>query len=270
MKSRAAVIQLNSNGEVARNLGQAEELVSLAAGEGAKLIALPECFAYLGREEGKLDLVEALPEGGPILAQCQSWAKQHGVELLLGGFWERGSRPGHCRNASVLLHADGRVGAIYRKIHLFDVDLPDGTRVMESDTQEPGDDVVVAETTLGKVGLSICYDVRFPELYRRLVDAGSTMLSVPAAFTATTGKAHWYTLLRARAIESQCFVLAAAQVGHHFGRRYSYGHAQIIDPWGEVLAECDGEGPSYAVADLNFERLAEVRRTLPSLKHRRL
>ncbi len=268
--NRVAVIQMNSTGDVDRNLGQADELVSVAASEGAKLIALPECFAYLGREEGKLELVEPLPEGGPILERCQSWARQHRVELVLGGFWERGADPKHCRNASVLLRADGSVGAIYRKIHLFDVDLPDGTRVMESDTQEPGNEIVVAETAVGKVGLSICYDVRFPELYRKLVDAGATILSVPAAFTATTGKAHWHTLLRARAIESQCFLMAAAQVGHHFGKRYSFGHAQIIDPWGEVLAKCDGEGPGYAVANLDFDRLEEVRRTLPALKHRRL
>lgn len=270
MAQRAAVIQMNSTGDVERNLEQAEQLVVQAAEADADVIVLPECFAYLGKEDGKLALVESLPAGGPILARTQNWARDNGVELILGGFWERGEDEAHCRNASVHLRADGSVAAVYRKIHLFDVDLPDGTRVMESDTQKAGDDIVVAQSAIGTIGLSICYDVRFPELYRRLVDEGAKVLSIPAAFTATTGAAHWHTLLRARAIESQCFVLAAAQVGHHFAKRYSYGHAQIIDPWGEVLAECDGETPGFVVAELNFDRLDEVRRTLPSLKHRRL
>jgi predicted amidohydrolase len=188
---------------------------------------------------------------------------------VLGGFWERGDDPKKVRNACVHLRADGEIAAVYRKIHLFDVDLPDGTRLMESETVEPGDTPVVTDAPFGRLGLSVCYDLRFPELYRALVDDGAIALTVPAAFTLTTGKDHWHVLLRARAIESQCYVLAAAQTGHHYGRRRSYGHALICDPWGTVLAEC-GEGEGVAVAKIDPEVVARVRRGLPSLAHRRL
>jgi predicted amidohydrolase len=173
------------------------------------------------------------------------------------------------RNACVHVAEDGSVRAVYRKIHLFDVDLPDGTKLEESATVEAGKDVVVTQTRLGKLGLSVCYDLRFPELYRKHVDQGATLITVPAAFTLTTGKDHWHVLLRARAIEAQCYVIAAAQTGHHFGTRRSYGHALICDPWGVVVAEC-GEGEGYAIASVDPENLTRVRSSLPSLAHRRL
>jgi deaminated glutathione amidase len=265
----AGVIQMTSTADVDANLRAMAELVGEAVGRGARLVVVPECFAYLGPEEGKVDVAEDLSKPGPILTHCRAVAREHGVELVLGGFWERAESSGKVRNACIHLRADGSITSVYRKIHLFDVDLPDGTKVCESATVEPGSDAVTADTVLGRLGLSVCYDLRFPELYRRLVDQGATVLAVPAAFTQTTGKDHWHVLLRARAIEQQCYVLAAAQVGHHYGPRRSYGHALIIDPWGTVVAEC-GDGPGVAVAPLDPNVVDKIRRALPSLAHRRL
>ncbi len=210
-----------------------------------------------------------MPQGGPILETCRGWAQAFGVELLLGGFPERAEDDPRVYNSAVHLDASGALRAVYRKIHLFDVELADGTSAKESARVKPGEQTVVTETAFGKLGLSICYDVRFPELYRKLVDQGAIALAVPAAFTLHTGKDHWHVLLRARAIESQAYVLAAAQFGHHFDKRVSYGHALIADPWGCVLAQC-GEGEGYAVAALDTEVVERVRAQLPSLAHRRL
>lgn len=269
MRTKVAVVQMTSVPNAESNLASAEKLVRAAAADGAKLVMLPECFAFLGPEQEKLALAEVLPLGGPILQRTRSWAKELSVELILGGFWERGSSPGKVYNSCVHVAADGAVRSVYRKIHLFDVDLPDGTQLTESSTVEAGTDTVVTDTAFGKLGLSVCYDVRFPELYRKLVDGGAVALAVPAAFTATTGKDHWHVLLRARAIESQAYVLAAAQTGKHFGSRVSYGHALIVDPWGVVLAEC-GEGEGFASAIVDTDVVDRVRKSLPSLQHRRL
>ena len=268
-RQKIAVVQMSSTADVERNLAVCERLVTEAAEDGAALVVLPECFSLLGPEELKLAVAEALPEGGPILARMQRLAVQSRVELVLGGHWEKGTTAGKVRNACVHLLSDGTVAAVYRKIHLFDVDLADGTRLSESDTVEPGAELVVTDSAVGKLGLSVCYDVRFPELYRGLVDRGATSLTVPAAFTLTTGKDHWHVLLRARAIESQAYVFAAAQTGKHHGNRASYGHALIVDPWGVVLAEC-GEGEGFASAYVDNDYVAKIRRELPSLAHRRL
>lgn len=265
--TKVGVVQMTSTGDVEDNLAKTERFVGQAAEDGAALVLVPECFAYLGPEEGKLAIAEALPEGGPILARMRALARARGVDLVLGGFWERGADPSKVRNACVHLGADGEVRAVYRKIHLFDVDLPDGTKLEESATVEPGKEPVVTDAPFGRLGLSVCYDLRFPELYRRLVDGGAIALAIPAAFTLTTGKDHWHVLLRARAIEAQCYVLAAAQTGHHFGKRQSYGHALIADPWGTVLAE-HGEGEGAVVARLDPDVVARVRKGLPSLAHR--
>jgi predicted amidohydrolase len=258
---------MTSTADVDANLEKAERWVTAAAQDGARLVVLPECFAYLGPEQGKFAIAEALPKGGPILARMSALAARHTIDLVLGGFWETGTSPEKVRNACVHLGSDGRVRAVYRKIHLFDVDLPDGTRLSESTTVEPGSELVVTDTSFGKLGLSVCYDVRFPELYRGLVDAGAVAFAVPAAFTLTTGKDHWHVLLRARAIEAQGYVLAAAQVGNHFGTRVSYGHALICDPWGTVLAEC-GEGEGFATAWIDPAVVTRIRASLPSLRHR--
>jgi predicted amidohydrolase len=268
-KTKVAAVQMTSGDDVERNLATAMRLTEAAIVDGAALIVLPECFALLGPEQQKLAIAEALPEGGPILARFAALARERVVELVLGGFWERASDPKKVRNTCVHLGKDGSVRAVYRKIHLFDVDLPDGTSLRESATVEPGSVPVVTETSFGRLGLSVCYDLRFPELYRALTDRGAIALTIPSAFTLTTGKDHWHVLLRARAIEAQCYVIAAAQTGRHFGQRVSYGHALICDPWGTVLSEC-GEGEGYALASIDPAVVERIRTALPSLKHRRM
>ena len=263
------VLQMTSTAEVDANMSTVHRLVGEAASRGARMVLVPECFAYLGPEKGKVEIAESLDEGGPILEQCRRVARDAGVDVVYGGFWEKSSTPGKVRNACVYMRPDGTIASVYRKIHLFDVDLADGTKLLESETVEAGSDAVVADAPFGTLGLSVCYDLRFPELYRRLVDAGAIALAIPAAFTLTTGKDHWHVLLRARAIEQQCYVLAAAQTGHHYGKRWSYGHALIADPWGTVLAEC-GEGEGVAVAEVDPAYVEKVRAAVPSLAHRRL
>jgi predicted amidohydrolase len=266
----AAVVQMNSTPDVAANLAAVDRLTAEAAAGGAELVALPEAFAFIGPDRDKRKLVEPLPEGGAILAHCQALARKHNCHLILGGFHEQSSDPGKSYNTCVHLQPDGKVVTCYRKIHLFDVDLADGTRLMESDRTLPGDTAKVTPTPFGPLGLSVCYDLRFPELYRRLVDQGATCLTVPSAFTASTGRDHWHVLLRARAIEFQCYLLAPAQWGQHHRSRTSYGHAMIVDPWGRIVAECSAEGDGVGIATLDVDVLAEVRRSLPSLTHRRL
>ncbi|MGB5546218.1 MAG: carbon-nitrogen hydrolase family protein [Polyangiales bacterium] len=265
----AGVVQMTSTADVEANMDTVHRLVQRAAVRGAELVLVPECFSYLGPEKGKIGIAESLDDGGPILERCRDVAQAAGVDVVYGGFWEKSESPGKVRNACIYMRADGSISEVYRKIHLFDVDLPDGTKLLESQTVEPGSDAVVASSPFGTLGLSVCYDLRFPELYRRLVDQGAIALAIPAAFTLTTGKDHWHVLLRARAIEQQCYVLAAAQTGHHYGTRRSYGHALIADPWGTVLAEC-GEGEGVAVAAIEPEYVERVRKAVPSLEHRRI
>jgi len=267
---RVAAIQMTSTEDVGANLDAVRRLVRRAAEAGARLIGLPENFAYLGSDgDHRLALSESLDARGPILSAMADLARSTGAHLLLGGFPEKSTEPGRIHNTSVLLDPGGDVVARYRKIHLFDVDLPGGARFRESDAVAPGSEPVVAELPFATVGLTVCYDLRFPELYRQLAARGARILAVPAAFTAETGKDHWHVLLRARAIENQAFVLAPAQFGWHGGKRASYGHALIIDPWGVVLAE-SGNHEGVAVAELDFDYQDKVRRTLPCLQHRRL
>ena len=263
----AAVVQMTSTTDVEHNLAAAEALVSEAAGRGASLVALPENFAFL-RCEG-----EPVPEpqrlDGPWVARMAGLARRTGVTLVLGSIPE--AVPGETRvhNTCLVLGPDGSLLARYRKIHLFDIDLPGMEHLKESRSVLPGSELVVAKTPAGPLGLSICYDVRFPELYRRLAFAGARTLLVPAAFTEVTGKAHWELLLRARAVENLAYVLAPAQVGVHGPGRASHGHALIVDPWGSLLAQVpDGEG--IALAELDYDRQDLLRRRLPALKHARL
>ena len=277
----AAVVQLTSTAEVAHNLDRAVALITRAHARGAQLIVLPENFALLSADEKdkfqhaqSLDGQGHVPGAAPILDRMRELAARLSVQLILGGLPERGTGPavGHVYNSCVQILPDGQVGAVYRKIHLFDVHFPSaGTSLCESATVAAGDvdQAVVAATPFGGVGLSVCYDVRFPELYRRLVARGARLLVVPAAFTLHTGKDHWHVLLRARAIENQCFVLAPAQQGRHSQSRQTYGHSLIVDPWGTVLADCpDGEG--VAVAELDLQAQQRIRRELPALEHRRI
>jgi deaminated glutathione amidase len=265
----AAVLQMTSTSDEAANWRAARELVERAAARGARFVATPENTNYLGPHEEKVRRAE--PLGGPTCERFAELARRLGIHLLLGSFNESSGEAGRCRNTSVLFAPDGAVLAVYRKIHLFDVDVSDELRFFESATVVPGAETVVVETPLGRLGLSICYDLRFPELYRRLAAAGAELLLVPSAFTLTTGKDHWETLLRARAIENQCWVLAPAQHGRHDdqGLKESWGHAMIVDPWGQVVA-CASDGPGMALAEIDLERLARIRRAMPVASHRRL
>lgn len=267
-----AAAQMTSRDDVSANLARAGALVERAVSRGARFVVLPENVAFMGPEAAKLAVAERFDPGaapdGPIGRFARDLSRTTGATVVWGGVPERvdGQR---VYNASVCVDASGEITARYRKIHLFDVALADGTVLTESSSVAPGADPVAVDTPAGRVGMTICYDVRFPELYRRLVDLGATVLTVPAAFTVTTGRDHWHVLLRARAIESQCHLLAAAQWGAHGGGRTTYGHALVVDPWGTVLAEC-GDGEGLAIAELRPERTASIRATLPSLAHRRL
>jgi predicted amidohydrolase len=265
----AAAVQMTSTSDAEANWRSVRRLVEQAADRGARFIATPENTNYLGPHEEKARLAEGLD--GPTCLRFTELARRLGVHLLLGSFNERGPEPDRCFNTSVLFGPDGEQIAVYRKIHLFDVDLSPEVRFLESRTVTPGAEVVVAETDLAAFGLSICYDLRFGELYRALVAGGAQVVTVPSAFTLRTGKDHWRPLMRARAIETQCWVVAPAQCGHHDdgGLRESFGHAMIVDPWGDVVAMAS-EGPGIAVAEIDLERLERIRRAMPVSDHRRL
>lgn len=265
----AAAVQLSSTSDREANWRSCRELVERAAGYGARLVATPENTNYLGPHAEKVRLAETLD--GATCGRFSELAGRLGIHLLLGSFNEKGEDSERCFNTSVLFGPAGERLALYRKIHLFDVEVSPQVRFTESDTVEAGREPVVAATPLGQIGLSICYDLRFPELYRRLRSQGAEVLAVPSAFTLTTGKDHWQALLRARAIEDQCYVLAPAQFGRHDddGLRESYGHAMIVDPWGHVVAMAS-DGPGMALAEIDLERVRTVRRSMPVEQHRRI
>lgn len=266
---RVAVVQLCSTDDLAANLANAESGIREAAERGARFVALPENFAYMRREGGRFPCAQG-PDG-EILRALSDWARTHRIWLLGGTLPEAIPEEERVYNTSVMFSPDGREIARYRKIHLFDVSLgPDGEdRYCESTHFKPGAETVVAATDFGAVGMSICYDLRFPELYRALVDAGARWIVVPSAFARETGKDHWEVLLRARAIENQAFVLAPAQCGHHSADRASHGRSLIIDPWGIVMAQAADE-PAVIVADCHEARIEAVRTSVPALSHRRL
>jgi deaminated glutathione amidase len=271
----AACVQMRSVADVEVNLASAEKLIRRAAAHGAKLVATPENTSFLGPQFHKVELAEDLD--GPIAARFGALAKELSIHLLIGSIaekridFQRNVDAKHCFNTSMLYAPSGERIAVYRKIHLFDVDVPGGVTIRESDSIAAGNEVVLAPTELGSLGMSICYDLRFAELYRALVDRGAQIITVPSAFTLATGKDHWHTLLRARAIETQCFVLAPAQWGAHDaeGKRVSYGHSLIIDPWGTILAEA-GDGEGICLAEIDLARVAQVRKAIPVADHRRL
>lgn len=259
---------MRSTDDLPANLAAAEELVARAGEGGADLVALPENFAYLRREGTAFPCAQGLD--GEIVGRARAWARSHGVWLLAGTFPEAAAGD-RVHNTSVLLSDAGEVAAVYRKIHLFDVDLSDqgGGAFRESASIAPGDEVVLAETPFGGVGLSVCYDLRFPELYRRLAARGARWLAVPSAFAPQTGRDHWEVLLRARAIENQCFVIAPAQWGRHTADRASHGRAMVVDPWGIPLAIAP-DRPCAMLVDCDPEHLERIRASLPALRHRRL
>lgn len=263
---RAAAIQLNANEDFDRNLATADRLVREAASRGAELVALPEKWTVLGTREHMLAGAQTLD--GPAIRWARATAAELRIELLAGSLYERDPDAEKGFNTSVHVGPDGEIRSIYRKIHLFDVEV-DGAVYAESSTEDPGDEIVVAELASGRgLGMSVCYDLRFPELYRILALRGAEVLVVPAAFTLPTTRDHWEVLVRARAIENQCFVVAPNQVGEHPGGLRSGGRSLIVDPWGVVLAGAP-DGECAIVADLDFEALAAIRRRLPSLARRR-
>jgi predicted amidohydrolase len=262
---RAAAVQLDSTADRGRNLRHAEDALREVAAAGATFAVLPERFDLRGTDADYLRGAE--PLDGPTIERMRSIARELRIDVVAGSFTER--RPGHDKpaNTSVHIGPDGELRGVYRKIHLFDVTVGE-TEYRESDSGEPGDELVVSEAADGTpVGLSVCYDIRFPELYRILALRGALVLTVPANFTRATGEAHWEVLLRARAIENQAFVVAAAQRGEYPPGMPAYGNSMIVDPWGSVLARATLDGGSV-VADLDFARLAEVRERIPSLANR--
>jgi predicted amidohydrolase len=266
---RVALVQMTSTDDVGANLAAARAFVSEAADRGADLVALPENFAFLRREGEPIPCAQSLD--GEIVASLRAIARERRIWILGGTFPERRDEDARVHNTSVLVSAAGEIAAVYRKIHLFDVDLREsgGGVFTESAAVAPGKDVVAAETPHGVLGLSVCYDLRFPELYRALAARGARLLAVPSAFARETGKDHWEVLLRARAIENQAFVLAPAQCGRHSPERASHGRSLVVDPWGLILAQA-GDDPGVITADCDPGRLERVRAALPALRHRRL
>jgi predicted amidohydrolase len=262
----AAVVQLTSTADRERNLATADRLTRAAAAAGAELIVLPEKWSVLGTPEETVAGAE--PFDGPALNWARATARELGVDLVAGSIAERVPGREKGSNTSAHIGPDGEVRAVYRKIHMFDVEVA-GRTYRESAHEEAGDEVVLSETAGGvELGLSVCYDLRFPELYRILAVRGARVLVVPAAFTLATTREHWEVLLRARAIEDQAFVVAANQVGEHAPGYRSGGRSMIVDPWGVVLAQAP-DAETFALAELDLEHQAEVRRTLPSLANRR-
>lgn len=268
----AAAVQMVSDASLENNLKQAAKWIAQGVDQGAQLILLPETFS-LFQTQGLRPLAEQEQQQQTVQLFLAEQARQHGIVLVGGttpmtckveGGQVAGSR---VRAASMVYGGDGALIGRYDKIHLFDVDVADAQGAYrESNTMDPGEQVVVVDTPLAKLGLSVCYDLRFPELYRQLVYQGAEVLLVPAAFTATTGAAHWNVLLRARAIENQCYVIAADQGGIHNQKRHTHGESMIIDPWGEVLNSVK-KGPGVVCANIDLERLQQVRTQLPALKH---
>ncbi len=265
---RVSIGQLRSGEDIAENLTQISVLVARAAAAGADLLTLPENATQLAPDARRLAEAESLD--GEQIQRLRELASKHGVAIALGSFAESGPDPRHTHNTSVLIDSIGEVCGVYRKIHLFDVGVDADTTFAESDTVAPGPPLpVVAELNGWKLGLSICYDLRFPELYRELTGQGSEVLLIPAAFTFRTGSAHWDLLVRARAVENLSFVIATGQVGRHYGSRESWGHSMAVDPWGHVIAQV-GEGPGIVHTVLDRGRLLKTRASIPCLTHRRM
>lgn len=263
----AAAVQMASGADRSANLTRAADLVAEAARRGAALVVLPELFPWRGHAADAAEQREAVP--GPITELGAEWARRHSMYVCMGSLRETSPDPTRAYNTSCVIAPDGRLLASYRKIHLFDVDIAGRVSVRESDTLLAGDSPVSIATPLATLGLSICYDLRFPELYRRLALAGAEVLLAPSAFTFHTGAAHWEVLCRARAIESQCYLIAANQCGASPHGHADYGSSMIVDPWGCVLARA-GDGEGVVTAELDGAYLMRVRTSLPALRHVRL
>ena len=267
MKFIAAAVQMVASDDKSDNLREAERWVRQAAAGGAQLVALPEVFIWRGNKKSERANAETIP--GPTAEALAALAGELRIHLLGGSILEAIPGSEKSYNTSLLFDPAGHIVARYRKIHLFDVDLANGVSLRESATRAPGEETIVARTEIGSMGLSICYDLRFPELYRALANEGADCVFVPAAFTAFTGEAHWEPLLRARAIENQAYIIAPAQFGESRSSFQTHGHTMIVDPWGKVIAEL-ADGPGIVSAEIDLEYLQKIRSELPALKHRRI
>lgn len=268
VKFTAGLIQVNATNELAPNIAFIEEQTRRARDAGAQFVMTPENSTLIGANRGET-LAKAPPEEDhPGLASAQAIAKECGVWFLVGSIHVKVEAERNA-NRSYLVAPDGGIVASYDKIHMFDVQLAGGETYRESSTFRPGEQAVIAETPWGKLGMTICYDLRFPYLYRALAHGGAEMLSIPSSFTVPTGRAHWHTLMRARAIETGCYVFAPAQVGSHAGNRKTYGHSVVVAPWGEVIADAGDGGPGFVTAEIDMAKVAEARQAVPSLTHDR-
>lgn len=263
----AAAIQMHSGENKVANLAAAERLIQQAAADRAQLIVLPELFNCLGRFESIVAAAEPIP--GPTTHALSQLASRCNITLVAGSIAERATEPDRAFNTSVIISSSGDLVAKYRKIHLFDVAIDQGPRTTESDWILPGQEISLLSSEYGVLGQSICYDLRFAELYRELASRGADVIVVPAAFTKKTGEAHWRTLLRARAIENQAYVIAPNQCGDNAAGIDTYGHSLIVDAWGEVIAEASGDGEAILLAEIDLQRVQDVRRQIPALEHRR-
>lgn len=262
---------MNTGNDLAANLTTVRAMLREAAANGAQWVLTPE-YTLMMDGSGRVMRDNALPaDGGASLLELRALAKELNVWLLIGSLTLRTGDEADTRivNRSFLVSNEGEVAATYDKIHMFDVTLPDGKVIRESSAYRPGDRAVVADTSLGKVGLTICYDLRFPQLFRTLAQAGAAIITVPSSFQRQTGKAHWHALLQARAIENACFVIAPAMCGEHAGNRQTFGHSLVVNPWGEVIAD-GGEGAGIVYTEIDVTRVAKVRGMIPSLTHDRV
>lgn len=268
--SRVAAIQMASGPNVSANLIEAGRLISRAVDAGAELVTLPENFAIMGMSEQDKVAIREAPGAGPIQEFLAEQADKHRVWLIGGTVPLEASAPGKVRAACLVFDSRGERVARYDKAHLFDVRIEESNEhYQESQTIEPGDDVVVLDTPFGRLGLAVCYDLRFPELFRRMHQDQVELIALPSAFTAMTGRAHWEPLVRARAIENLSYVIAAAQGGYHVNGRETYGHSMIVDPWGVILDQLP-QGSGVVIAEIDRERIANIRRNFPALNHRRI
>jgi nitrilase len=269
-KNFVAAIQMASSPNVSANLLEAERLINEASERGVSLVVLPENFAFKGEHDRDMLTLCEEPNEGPLQHFLSQMSKRYGVWIVGGTIPLRAGQGGKVRAACLVFNNQGEQVARYDKIHLFDVHLVENNEhYIESGTIEPGDQPVAVDTPFGRIGVAVCYDLRFPELFRELLDMGSEIFVVPASFTAITGRAHWETLVRARAIENLAFVIAAAQGGYHINGRETYGHSMIVDPWGVVLSQ-EPRGTGFVYAELDFEYQKSIRRTFPTIDHRRL
>ena len=267
---RAAVFQMTSGIDPAANGAAIVEMIARARAEGADMLFTPEMAGYLDRDRARAAATLRSEADDAVLAQVREAAARHGLWVHLGSLPLKDERrDGRWANRSFMIDDQGAIRARYDKIHLFDVDLGTGESWRESSVYGPGEEVVAVDTPWARMGLSVCYDMRFPDLYRALTNAGATLLLMPAAFTVPTGQAHWHVLLRARAIEAGCFVIAAAQTGHHADGRETYGHSLVVDPWGDVLLDMGAEA-GLALADIDLARIEEVRGRVPAIANRRI